>query len=295
MKKFIVVEIETNKQTPFRHFADLINKTFTKSLGVESITELSQRMMIMTQPKFRTDLFLNSTGNELRIESFSSNYIKELDLEYLTDFVHDSKVVEAWIACGFVYNNSSNEFEKDLRFWYRSTEDFLLYDCFTHEPISPSSNVIVNTVFILHGSVIGAPVYHMLLNDDLIFDANSSINNEKFLVEPVSFHDGTFKEFLLKPGISKGFVQDNIIITPREEFVVDFYSRTALYNKGFPFEKLQLKVRSNLSYEKLATGQYKFSLEGKNCGYIYARINSRFGIEQEKSTTLRAAYTVHKS
>lgn len=295
MKKFIIVEVETNKQTPFRHFADLINKTFTKSLGVERITNLPQQMALMKQPLTRADLFLNSNGDELRIDSFSGNHSQPLDLEYLTDFIHDDRVVESWIACGFVYDNEANQFSKELKFWYRSNKDFLLYDCFTHEPLSPLLNVIVNTVFILHGSVIGAPIYHLLLNDSLIFDANSSINNEKFFVDPVSFHDGTFKEFLIKPGVSKGFVQDNIIITPRDEFVVDFYSRTALYDKGFPFETLQLKIKSSLKHEKLATGQYKFSLEGKDHGYIYARINSRFGVEQEKSTTLRVAYSVHKS
>jgi hypothetical protein len=134
-----------------------------------------------------------------------------------------------------------------------------------------------------------------MLNDDVIFDANSSINTDEFYVDTINFHDGTFKEFLIKPGFEKAFVSDSVVIVHGKRFIIDFYARTALYDKGFPFETLQLKVKSNFKQEQLGVGKYAFNLEDRQHGYVYARINGSFGLEQEKSTTLRVAYSVHSS
>lgn len=295
MKKFILVEVETNKQTPFRHFSDLINLKHSKSVGKNKIETMPQVLNLFKHSRFNAKFFLNNDGENLVIESFDGSYRSMLNLDFLTEFLENKKVVESWIGCGFVYNQDCSEFVKELTFWYRNVDDQLIYNCLTNELISKdSTNIIVDTFFIFHKSVIGAPIFHLLLNDDLVFNANCSFDNDKFLVEEINYHDGTFKEFLLFPLVSKCFLCDNVIVSPGKEFEIDFYGRSALYDKNFPFETLQLKVKSSFEFCKKSTGKYRFFMEECTQGYIYARINSKFGLEAEKSTTLRVAYSVHK-
>ena len=294
MKKYILVETEVSKQTPFRHFSDLINLHNPNSIGVDPITDFDQRSFLMPHNRFRRDLILNTTDNDLYIECLKSSQHLKIDLDTITEIIHSGNAHENWVCCGYVFSKSTDTTLGNLRFWYRDKKTQKLIDCFSKEVLNNGESFISNTVFLVHGTVKNVPVYHFMLNDDVIFNANCVIDTEKYFISTVNFHDGTFKEFLFKPGVEKAFLADNIIIAPGNTFNVDFYARTALRETDFPFELLQLKIKTNIDYEKIGTGRYKFNLDNSPHGYIYARINSSFGAEQEKSTTLRAAYSVHK-
>lgn len=294
MKKYILVETEVSKQTPFRHFSNLINLYNPNSIGVDQVTPMKQQSLLFKQNRFNRDLYIDNKDGNLYIESFSQSRSLKIDLDLLTEICHHKKSHHQWIGCGYVFSQNTNQDLNNIRFWYRDSDSLSLRDCYTDELINEGESFITNTIFLLHGMVRNAPVFHLMLNDDVIFEANSTMNNDQYYIDTVNFHDGTFKEFLLKPGFEKSFVSDNIVVVPKQTFTVDFYSRTALYDKNFPFETLELKVRSNIKHEKISTGKYKFDLQDRDHGYLYARINCSFGAEQEKSTTLRVAYSIHK-
>ena len=295
MKKFILVESEVSKQTPFRHFSNLINLYNPNSIGVDPITPMEQQTVLFKHNRFNKDLFVDNKDGDLYLESFNYSKSLKIDLDLLTSICHSERSHHQWVGCGYVFSQTVDRGLDNIRFWYRDSDTLKIKDCFTDEVLNEGASFISNTVFLLHGMVKNSPVFHLLLNDDVVFEANATMNTDRYYIETVNFHDGTFKEFLLKPGFEKSFVSDNVVIVPRQQFVVDFYARTALYDKGFPFETLQLKVKSNLKYEKIGTGKYKFDIGDQNYGYLYARINGSFGLEQEQSTTLRAAYSIHRS
>lgn len=295
MKKYILVETEVSKQTPFRHFSNLINLYNPNSIGVDPISPMDQQTVLFKHNRFNRELYIDNRDDDLYIESFKESKSIKLDLDRLTNICHSERSHHQWIGCGYVFSKNADRSLDNIRFWYRDSATLKLKDCFTDEVINEGNSFISNTVFLLHGMVKNSPVFHMLLNDDVLFEANAAMNTDRFYVDTVTFHDGTFKEFLIKPGFEKSFVSDNVVIVPRQQFVVDFYARTALYDKGFPFDTLQLKVKSNLKYEKISTGKYKFDMEDQNYGYMYARINGSFGLEQEQSTALRVAYSIHSS
>jgi hypothetical protein len=295
MKKYILVETEVSKQTPFRHFSNLINLYNPNSIGVDPITPMDQQPLLFKHNRFNRDLYIDNLDGHLYIKSFRENTQLKIDLDTLTELCHSKKSHHQWIGCGYDFSNNLDRSLENLKFWYRDSDSLKVKDCFTNEDINNGSSFIANTVFLLHGMVKDSPVFHMLLNDDVLFEANATMNTDQYYVDTINFHDGTFKEFLLKPGFEKSFVSDNVVIAPAQQFTVDFYSRTALYDKGFPFDTLQLKVKSNLKHHKTGTGKYLFDMEDQQHGYLYARINSSFGLEQEKSTTLRVAYSVYSS
>jgi len=294
MRKYILVESEIANQTPFRHFSDLSNLNNIVSMGVAKIVDFEQIATLFKHNKLNRDFFLNSDNKDLYIESFRQKNKVKIDLEHLTDLIDSGKCKESWITCGYIISNNRDTSLENLKFWYRCKESLKLKDCFTHEILNQEQSFITDTLFFMHGFVRKAPVYHILLNDDTIFDPGSTVDSDRLFVNTVNFHDGTFAEFLLKPLLRQAFVVDNVIIAPKGTFIVDFYARAGFkYVEDFPFELLGLKIRSNIEHKELDTGVYQFDMKDQDYGYIYARINTDFGGEQEKSTTLRVAYSVH--
>lgn len=294
MKKFIIVETEVSKQTPFRHFSDLINYYNSYSLGVDTISDMDQKTLLFKHNRFNKDLYIDCKDDDLYINSFVEPNSLKIDMDLLTEICHSNKSHHHWVGCGYIFSQQTDTSIKNIRFWYRDKETLKLKDCFTDKIINEGTSFISNTIFLLHGSVTNSPIFHLMLNDDVVFAANTTVDSARYFIDTVDFHDGNFKEFLLKPGFEKSFVADNVVIVPKDKFVVDFYARTALYNKGFPFETLQLKVRSNIENQQVGIGKYQFDMNGREHGYLYARIASSFGSETEQSTTLRVAYSVHK-
>jgi hypothetical protein len=299
MKKYVLVENQITKLDTFKHFHDLINLQINDAnvggLGFDDIKPYPQQTNLFKHNKFNAPFYLELDNNQTTINSWNGNRIS-VPVDTLTDKLHHKNTNRNWIAACWINPTANNDL-KDIRYIYRKSSDMQIYDMLTDEPINNGKTFITNTVFLIHGEWPKVPLYHILLNDNVVFWSGQTIDNENFFVDTVSYHDGNFNEYIFKPKTSGCFIQDNLLITPRKTFKIDFYgrSRFGLQNRDFPFELLDLKVRSNLHFVKKDIGVYEFDMQDSQVGYLYARINAGYGAEVEQSTQMRLALTVHRS
>lgn len=299
MKKFILIDNQIAKLNPFRHFHDLINLQINEDnvggLGFDDIKQYQQETKLFRHNEYNAPFYLDIDDYGASINSWQGNKI-EIPIDILTDKAHDSNTNRNWISACWVNPTAKSDI-KNIVYVYRKSSDMKLYNVLTDELINDGKTIISNTLFLLHAEWPGTPLYHVLLNDNLIFWTVQTVDNKNYFVDTVSYHDGTFNEYVLKPRTYGCFIQDSIIITPRNTFKIDFYgrSRFGLQNKDFPFDTLKLKVKSNIKHTKINTGTYEFDLGNQQIGYLYARVNAGYGAEVEPSTAMRLAYTVHRS
>lgn len=293
MKNYFLVENETHKQTPFRHFADIIN--VLNSGGLRSgMSNAEQASITLTHNRWNVDLYFNYKDNDIVINSFSNDsYEKKVDLKVIADRIKTGICENDWAGCGFILPEGKDR--KELQYWYRDKTDHKIKDCYTGEVLNNGQTFISETLFLVHGSWGAAPLFHLIVNDDVLFNALHKIDNDKLFLDNLTYHWGTLRNYVMFPTFHKSFEQDGVVISPTGKFSVNFYERSALGNTDFDFSLFKLKIRTNLKFEKVANGVYEFDLEDKSTGYIYARIPASFGAEQDPATWLRLAYTVHKS
>lgn len=300
MKKFVLVENQLTKLTPFKHYHDLINLKINSNnqggLSFDSISDFDQMIKLFRHNEYNAPYYLNITDTDCTIHSWDEKQTANIPIFELLEKCHDKNTNRHWIACCWTESNKSNGL-KDLVYVYRNEQDDTIRDVFSDNIVNNGFSIISNTVFIIHGEWIDVPLYHVLINDNLLYWPVQTVDTDAIFVDTVSYHDGRFAEYVFKPRMVGCFEHDNIVITPRDKFTIDFYGRSRFYlrNNDFPFDKLKLKIKSNIKYTQASTGVYEFDLQGKDVGYLYARINAGYGAEIEASTRMRLAYTVHRS
>lgn len=292
MKKYVLIESETHHRTPFRHFSDIINIIASKGFR-SSISHPDSKAITMPHNRWHTEYYLAHMDDKLLLGNFTKqDKVYTVDLDLLTDTIKNSRAVTSWAGCGFL---ATDKERTELLYWYRDKEDNTIRNCKNNNVIG-NSEILFETVMLMHGSYFDAPIFHTITNDDVVFYAGGNkINNQEYFVNAMTYHMGTLKDYVMRPGFSKAFEQDGVVIVPGEKFIVDFYARSGLKNSDFDFETLNIKIRSNLKYTKIDTGIYEFELSDQSNNYIYARIPADFGGEADPRTALRCAYNVYKS
>jgi len=299
MKKFILIENQVTKLTPFKHFHDLINLQINDSnvggLGFDDIKPYKQETKLFRHNEYNAPLYLELTNQDAKIKTWQGDEI-QLPIDILTDKTHEENTNRNWIAACWVNPTAKNQL-KDIRYIYRKSSDMQLYDALTDELVNNGETFISNTIFLVHAEWPKVPLFHVLLNDNNIFWSGQTVDNSTYFVDTVSYHDGNFSEYVFKPKTSGCFIQDNILISPRNKFTLDFYgrSRFGLQTREFPFDLLDLRVRSNLKFTKIDAGIYEFDMQNLQSGYLYARVNAGYGAEVEQTTQMRLALSVHRS
>ncbi len=299
MKKFILIENQVTKLTPFKHFHDLINLQVNKDnvggIGFDDIHSFDQRLSLFQHNEFKAPFYLELDGIKCWIKSWQGDRTK-VPFEEVIAKLHEKDTNRSWVACCWPNANKDNRIDQ-IQYVYRKKSDMKLYDMFSDQLIANGESIISNTLFLIHAEWPGAPLYHVMLNDNLVFSGIQSVNNENFYVDTVSYHDGIFSEYVFKPRASKCFIQDGVIVSPGKKFRINFFGRSCLYlnNSKFPFDTLKLKISSNLKHTKIDTGIFEFDLEEKQTGYLYARVVADYGADVDTSTQMRQAYTVHRS
>lgn len=300
MKKFVLIENQLTKLTPFKHFHDLINLKINdhneSGLGFDNITDFNQSIKLFRHNEYRAPFYLDVDNTKCQIKSWDNNENVNIPIFELLEKIHDPKTNRSWVACCWTDPNNNSSL-KDLVYVYRNFDDNTLRDVFSDNVINNGLSVVSNTFFIIYGEWPGVPLFHTLLNDNMIYWPIQTVNNESIFVDTVSYHDGKFAEYIFKPRTYGCFEHNNILISPKSTFKIDFFGRSRLHlkNSDFPFDKLKLKIKSNIQHKKLDLGLYEFNLDAGETGYIYARVNAGYGAEVEESTRMRLAYTVHRS
>ena len=76
MKKFILIENQVTKLTPFKHFHDLINLQVNKDnvggLGFDHIHSFDQRLSLFQHNEFKAPFYLELEGKKCWIKSISA-------------------------------------------------------------------------------------------------------------------------------------------------------------------------------------------------------------------------------
>lgn len=300
MKKFILIENRLTKLTPFKHFHDLINLEINHgkdgAIGFDNIGDYDQTIKLFRHNEFRAPYYLDIGNTHCKVSSWDNNESANIPIDLLLEKIHEPNYNRHWIAGCWTNPNTQNSLN-DLVYVYRNKDDGLLYDVFTNNIINNSESIVSNTFFIIYGEWSGTPLFHVMLNDNLLYWPIQTIDTQDIFVDTVSYHDGKFAEYVFKPRTYGCFEHETLLITPRNKFKIDFYGRSRFYLKNcdFPFESLKLKIKTNLKYTKLTSGMYEFDMEDKQTGYLYARVNAGYGAEVEESTRMRLAYTVHRS
>ena len=290
MKKYILIESETHTVTPFRHFSDLINTVASKSF-TSTVTPTKNKVRTIPHNRWNVDLYIEQEDDDLILKSFNAKdkpaYKIQFDL--LIDTIRKGSV-HCWAGVGFL----ARDFDRTKLIYYYRDKDLVLKHCGTDTPISKDDEVLMDTVFLIHGSWPG-PLYHVILNDDVVFTTGCYVDNDDYFIDYNTFHLQTVKDYVMFPSIKRAFESDNIIISPGNNFTIDFFGRSRLKNDtDFNYDTMPLKVKSNIRFEKIGTGKYEFFIQNGETGFIYARIPADFGAEQDPRTRLRCAYTVHK-
>jgi hypothetical protein len=135
MKKFILVETEVSKQTPFRHFSNLINLYNPNSIGVDPITPMEQQTVLFKHNRFNKDLFVDNKDGDLYLESFNYSKSLKIDLDLLTSICHSERSHHQWVGCGYVFSQTVDRGLDNIRFWYRDSDTLKIKDCFTDDEI----------------------------------------------------------------------------------------------------------------------------------------------------------------
>lgn len=290
MKRFILVDSQQFAYHSYNHIVESHHHTvFTASLYGLKYETVPHKATIIKRNPYRFEYIGEQHEGAIILSDTNENKF-DIKINEMCNTIANNLCCLNWMSFGINMSNNKKQWV------YRSKDDYRLYDHFTKEIINEGKDFIFDNLVHVYQPVKGFDLFYVLVNHQQIMLANIETETDTISIDYCDYHNAVMKDMIYYPRWKNCFENSNIIIRKGKEFGVDLFENCGykLKNKDFDFSKLPVKIKTDLDYEQIGPGQYKFYADC-NQGYIYVSIPTQLGASLDAGVNIQNTYLVHES